>query len=596
MAFGDVGSSIIYALGVVAALAFGATPLAIGIAGVFFIMTAFTYAELGATIPEAGGAQIFARRAFGDLISFIAGWALLLDYVLTATISAYTIWTYVGPRFLPSMATMPWTLAVAAGVLVLLGALNVLGIRESTRLSLWLSSLALATFTAIVVWGLFTVFDARQFVSQLDVGVKPTWGQFFHAVVMSMVAYIGIEAGTQLAGEAENPGRTVPKAIKWSVIAVLVSYAGLCAVAMCIPGMPDDLGTRHNEQPLTAIAGALPGIGPWLSAWMAVLAAVVLFVATNAGLIGASRLAYSMSTHYQLPGLFRHLHPTRRTPWAAVAFFTAAAGLVLLVPAFARGSTGLEALAQLYNFGSMLAFTMAHLALIGLRIREPDLQRPYKVPLNVRIAGREIPMTALLGLAATATAWIVVVILHPTGRWVGFAWIALGLGIYLLFRRRQHMPVVQSVRIEHVAIPEFSDWAPKRILVPTRGGPSTEVVQSACKIARESGAEVVAIYVLEIPAQLPLETFLPDRFAQGDEALARAQAIAREYGVSMQVKMQQARSAGETILQVAKDENCDLIVLGAAARRPGSTGFPLGAAVETVLRGAKCRVWVCTSG
>ncbi|MBI2930734.1 MAG: universal stress protein [Planctomycetes bacterium] len=587
VAYGDVGSSIIYALGVVAALAYGATPLAIGVAGVFFIFTALTYAELGATIPEAGGAQIFARRAFrSDLVSFIAGWALLLDYVLTAAISAYTIGPYLGHLFAPLKQPLV-IISLASVVLLILAGLNVHGIRDSTRLSLWLSLTCIATFAFLIGWGMVHHFDWSTFVSLQEVGTRPTWSQFLNAVALSMVAYIGIEAGTQLAGEAKDPGRTVPNAIKMTVLVLLAVYAGTVAVAMCMPNMPELLGTYpHKEQPLITIAHGLHRIGPWFAAWMSILAAIVLFIATNAGLIGASRLAYSMATHFQLPRSFQMLHSKRRTPVFALLFFTFAAVGVLLL------TQKMDRLAELYNFGSMLAFSMAHLSLIGLRIREPNLDRPYKVGLNLRIAGRRIPVTAMLGFLATGATWIYVVIHQSNARLLGFGWLLAGVVLYALFRRREEVPLVESVKIERVSMPEYAPWEVRHVLVPTLGGANTEVVQVACRIAALHGAQVTALYVIEIPEALPLETFFGGQSVTGDKALDRAEAIGREYGVQVRRKKMQAREAGSTIAEVAKEEGCDLIVMGAAPRSTGGTLF--GRTVDAVARRAPCRVIICS--
>lgn len=581
VSYGDVGSSIIYALGVVTAFALGATPLAIAIAGCFFICTALTYAELGATIPQAGGAQIFARRAFNDLISFIAGWALLLDYVLTAAISAYTIGPYLA-QFLPFLQKPVWILATASGLMIFLAALNIVGIKESSRVSVVLSALCVGTLLVLIVWGFATVFNPSQFVGQIKIGSAPTWPMFLNGLILSMVAYIGIESATQLSGETRNPGHVLPKAIKWIIGTVLVLHLGITAVAMCAMS-PFDLGSIWQEQPLVGVAKS--AVGNWMAAWIGILAAIILFVATNAGLIGASRLAYSMSVHLQLPRPFQLLHSRRRTPWVALIFFTLAAIGVLCA------TRNMKALAELYNFGSMLAFALAHLSLVGLRIKEPNLERPYKLPLNFRIRGRQIPVTALIGLLATGATWVAVVVLHPMGRWLGLAWVGLGLLMYFAIRRRQEIPLVDSVRIERVSMPEFKPWQVKRVLIPTLGGKDTESVQIACRVAREHGAELVVLYVIEIPEALPLETFLVDPLQRGDEALARAEAIGREVGITTRPKLLQARAAGPTICEVAKEEQCDLIILG-APKRPGP-GFSLGRTVETVLRHAPCHVWVC---
>lgn len=366
---------------------------------------------------------------------------------------------------------------------------------------------------------------------------------------------------------------------------MLVLYLGITLVASCaVP--PEKLGREYLEFPLVAVAEA--AVGTWMKVWIGILAAVVLFVATNAGLVGASRLAYSMSRHLQLPPAFQRLHRTRKTPWVSLAFFGLAAVGVLCA------TQNMERLAQLYNFGSMLAFTLAHVSLIGLRIKEPGLARPYRAPLNITIAGRAIPLTAILGFTATLGAWIAVLVLHPWGRYLGFAWVAAGLVLYYAVRQREEIPLVDSVRIERVTMPEFKAIELKHILIPTLGGPDTESVQIACRVAREHKADVTALHVIEIPEALPLETFLVAPLQHGDEALSRAEAIAREYGVTLRPKLVQARAAGPAICEVAREEGADLILLG-APRKIGKV-LTLGTTVDTVLRHAPCRVWVCAGG
>ena len=134
--------------------------------------------------------------------------------------------------------------------------------------------------------------------------------------------------------------------------------------------------------------------------YVGVLAATILFIATNAGMIGISRLSWSLAEHRQLPSLFSQLHPT--LPHALVH------DRVLLG---ARGGADPvratpNVLGNLYSFGAMLSFTIAHAAVIALRIKDPDRERPYRMPWNVRIRGRTIPMTAVIGGIGTVGAWV----------------------------------------------------------------------------------------------------------------------------------------------------------------------------------------------
>ena len=590
LGYSDVGSSIYYALGVTALYALGATPLALALAGIAFFCTTLTYAEMASALPEAGGSASFARHAFNDMVSFIAGWALLLDYIVTIAISVFTVGPYLSyffPVLKETMANIPFSLLVL-GILLML---NILGIKESTRVSLLLCIFDIATQLAIIVIGGLFLFNLPHLIEQMRIGVSgvdwsPTWPQFWKGVSMAMVAYIGIESIAQLGGEARRPGRTVPRATLLTMVALFVMYFGISTIALSAIH-PKVLATQHLEDPLAGIAAALPVGSRFFGPWIGILGATILFVAANAGLVGASRLTFAMGEHYQVPRIFYKLHHKFRTPYVSLAFFAALAALVIVV------ARHLHFIADLYNFGAMLAFSLAHLSLLGLRVRRPELERPFKIPFNVRLGRAQLPITAILGLLATVAVWIDVVITKPAGRNLGFLWMGVGLLCYLAYRKGQRIPATAQVEIEQVQVPEFMRLQVKKVLVPTLGGPFTENIQVACEMAKGHGAEVTALYVVEIPASLPLDTFLPDRFAVADAALKRAQAIGREFDVAVSTRLLQARSAGQAIIDLAKEKEFDLIVMGTIYR--GGAAAWLGATTEYVVRNAPCRVLICKS-
>jgi len=589
LGYSDVGSSIYYALGVTALYALGATPLALALAGIAFFCTTLTYAEMASALPEAGGSASFARHAFNDLVSFIAGWALLLDYIVTIAISVFSIGPYLSyffPVLKMGMANVTFSVAVLAVLLVL----NIIGIKESTRVSLLLCVFDMATQATIILIGAFFLLNLPYLFHHMRIGVagvdwSPTWPQFWKGVSMAMVAYIGIESIAQLGGEARNASRSVPRAHMLTMAALFVMYFGISAVALsAIP--PKVLATQYLEDPLAGIAAAMPVGSNFLGPWIGILGGIILFVAANAGLVGASRLTFAMGEYYQVPRIFYRLHSKFRTPYVSLALFAVLAGLVILV------AKRLTYIADLYNFGAMLAFSLAHLSLLGLRVRQPNLERPFKIPFSVPFGQARLPVTAILGFFATAAVWVDVVICKPAGRNLGFLWMGLGLACYFAYRKKQHISPTAHVHIERIKVPEFKSFATKKILVPTLGGPFTENIQVACELAKAHGAGVMALYVIEVPVSLPLDTFLPERFADADAALKRAQAISQEFGVSLKTQLLQARSAAEAILDLLKEGNYDLVVMGAAAKK-GAPTTTMGLTVETVLRNAPCRVWIC---
>jgi len=593
--YGDVGSSIYYALGVTALYALGATPLALALAGVVFFCTVLTYTELSAAMPESGGSCSFARHAFNDLASFVAGWALLLDYIVTIAISAYSIGPYLSnlfPALKTTVGNVPFTLIVL-GILL---ALNIFGVKESTRVSLLLCLFDIATQLVIITLGFIFLLQIAQpaaflhHLHQLVVGMQigvagvdwsPTWPQFWKGVGMAMVAYIGIESISQLAGEARHPNRTIPRAMMSTMVTLLVLYFGISFIALSALS-PKELTSAYLEDPIAGIAASMPFGRQYLAPWVGFLGATILFVAANAGLIGASRLTFAMSEHFALPRLFYKLHPRYKTPYVSLIAFTVIAGAIVTV------AKRLTHIADLYNFGAMLSFALAHLSLLGLRIRQPELARPFRIGWNLRFGRSALPITALVGVVGTVAVWVDVILTKPSGRNLGFLWMGAGLICYFWYRHQQHLPAAGHVKLERLTMPEYAPAEVKRILVPTTGAHTHDMIQFAAKLAKMQGGAVTALHVIEIPPSLPLDTFFPEKLAFADTIMERSQAIGREFEVPIDAQVKQARFAGETIVELAKDGKFDLIIIGARARPAAA----FGTTVDYVMRNAPCRVWV----
>ncbi len=435
-AYGDVGSSIYYALGVVAMSALGLTPPVLMVSGVIFLFTALTYAEGATALPEAGGSGAFAFRAFNPWVSFIAGWVLMLDYIVTMSISAFTAANYLG-FFFPLLKTWPANSMGGAIVVAILAFVNIRGIQASSRLNIVLVLIDIVTQVTIAVLGVLVIINIPQLISNVHWGVAPTTNQLLFGISISMVAFTGIETVSNLGSEARHPEKSIPRAVLLVFVAVIALYALLSMTALSAYPVYQttsgqwvtDLTQRFLEDPIMGIASAMPAvIRPVLSYWVAILAVTILIIATNAGMLGASRLAYFMGQRQQLPGAISHVSRRARVPVNAIIIFSVIACILIV--------TGrITLLADLYAFGAMLAYTLAHASIIALRIKEPKLSRPFKIPFNIRIRQRDIPVAAIIGGLATGATWFVVVYTHHFGRIVGFAWLGIGLLIYLWYRR-----------------------------------------------------------------------------------------------------------------------------------------------------------------
>jgi APA family basic amino acid/polyamine antiporter len=600
-AYGNVGSSIYYALGVTAAFALGLTPVVFIVAGVIFVATSLTYTEGTVRFPEAGGSSSFARHAFDELVSFGAAWAQLLNYVITISISAFFVPHYLSVFWEP-LRENPWDIVGGTIVIFLLVGLNIVGLREAAGLNIFLAVVDFATQLLLVLLGIVLILSPQTLVDNVDLGVAPTWSQFLIAIPIAMIAYTGLETISNLAEETRDPPRDVPRAFTWVAVAVFVIYLTLPFVALsALPveqvdgeyqtrlGLPPEEGGFQNDPILGVVdnLGLSGALLDGLEIYVGILAATILFIATNAGVIGASRITYAMATYRQLPEVFRRLHPRFKTPWLSLVIFAGLISILTLLP----GQTTF--LGTMYSFGAMLSFTIAHAAVIGLRYRYRDEELVFRARPNLRFRGVDWPLFAIVGGAATAAAWLVVVVQEPETRWAGLGWLALGFLGYAIYRRRViHQALRTTVRAPVMVLGPSLSVEYRTIVVPVvRSEESEEALVAAARLAAERRATVVILHVIEVPLDLPLDVELPDLEEEAHEVLDNASAFVESYGVRTVARVLRARAAGPAIVEEADRRNAELIIMGAPRARPRRTRI-FGSTVDYVLKHAPTRVLI----
>ena len=597
-AYGNVGSSIYYALGLVAGIALGLTPLVFVVSGLIFAATAATYAEGTVRYPEAGGSSSFARHAFNELVSFVAAWAQMLNYIITIAISAFFVPHYLSIFWGP-LRENPWDIVGGVVVVVFLVFLNIVGIKEAARLNIFLAVIDFATQLLLVIIGFALVFHPDVVADNVHWGVAPTWREFFLAIPIAMIAYTGIETVSNLAEEARDPPRDIPRAISWVAAAVFAIYFTLPLIALsALPvektkagyqtllGLAPDKGGFEND-PVLGLVEHLGLHGQVLHAakiYVGILAATILFIATNAGVIGASRITYAMATYRQLPEVFRRLHPKFKTPWLSLVVFGGLFSIIVLLP----GQTAF--LGDMYAFGAMLSFTIAHLAVIALRVRAGRDDEGFEARPNLRVRGVNWPLFAIFGGLGTGIAWLVVVIQRTGPRWAGLGWLAAGLLLYVGYRRLVlHTSPTETLRAPVIIGPAVA-LEYRNILVPVKPGrESEEAIDVACRLAADRGAALGAVSVVVVPLELPLDARLDDEEESAYEALDSASAIAELYGVTATERLIRARNAGRAIVDEAGRRHSEIIVMGA----PRATRARVFSdTVDFVLKHAPCRVMV----
>jgi APA family basic amino acid/polyamine antiporter len=591
-AYGNVGSSIYYALGLVASFALGLTPIVFLLTGVIFYLTAATYSEATAMFPEAGGSSSFARHAFNEFWSFFAAWGQMLNYVITIAISAFFVPHYLGGLFWPFLKTSPGDIFFGIGVVALLCAINVVGITEAATVNIGLAITDFSTQLLLVIVGGVLVFSPDVLVSNVHLWYAPTVKNFVIAIPVGMIAYTGIETISNMAEEARDEAKTIPAAINRVVIAVFAIYAALPAVALsalpvrCVGqhcqtllGLSEDKGGFAGD-PVLGIVKHL-NLGPLQHAgeiYVGLLAATILFIATNAGIIGVSRLVYSMGLHRQMPDGLRRLHPKFRTPWIGIVVFGGIA-CVTLIPGQATF------LGYMYAFGAMLSFTIAHISVIRLRQTQPQRERPYHGPGRLRIAGRELPLFAVVGGVGTFLAFVTVTVLHGAVAAAGVGWLAIGVCVYTAYRHRQGLDLTTTtkVAIPRPAIETEAEY--ESVLVAfDEHGYVPEVMATAARMAARRRRGIHVLVTISVPNSSPIDATLPEQEAAAESTIEEAKV---QIGRRVSGHWEKVR-AGQTARRIVDEARA--MHAGAIVMPMSRTGSGFSRTLETVLRERPCRV------
>jgi APA family basic amino acid/polyamine antiporter len=612
--YSSLASAVYFSLGVIAGHALGLTPLVFLIAAVLYTLTAMTYVEGASLHQDRGGSTVFARYAFNELVSFVAGWAILLDYVILIAVTAYsatqylkTFWSPLGNR------GEALGLALAFVAIVVLSNLRGFSGRRARRVGILLAGdLALQAF--IVVLGLALFFNPHTLLSPIHLGSTPKWSDLVFAMTVAVISFTSLESASGLAGEVRISRAGLKRLVASTTATVVFLYVGIALVAVTALPVHDghtELATRYVNAPMIGIVAQVHPhwLGKTLTYVVAALAAVTLVAAANSAMLGLSRLAYSLSTNRQIPSGLGRLHPQRSTPYVLII-------LAGLVSAALAATENLDFLIGIYAFGATLAFTIAHLSICRLRYTEADRDRPYRIPLSVTVRGGELPLPAVFGALASAGGWVALMVVHEQARYVGLCWMVLGIALYVIYRRADETSLLRRVTVAPQVLraeqPRERDYG--SVLVPLFGTDlDDDIVQTAALLvsgeptdeAAIDASTIEALWVFVIPMSLPLDASLPEaQIKHARQVLARAKAVGEEYtGVQVATATVRTRRAGYAIVEEARRRGVEAIVLGAeepslirGGARLGGRGGPLEAYVgditKYVVSKADCRVIV----
>ena len=597
VAYGEIASSIYIALGIIALHALGLTPEVLAVVGALFLIVSLSYAEGTAAIPETGGAATFVRRAFNDLAGFLTGWALFLDYLIVIALSAFFLPHYLGAAFkVGALGRHPSDLIVAVAVIVGVSAIRLVRRSAFYRYGIVVALLDLVTQLGLVALGFAFLFSGDALTRGVSIGSSPSWYDIAFALPLAMLAYTGLETVANLAEEAREPGRDLPRSLFSAIGLVVLIYVAIGLVALsAFPAEngTTELGTRWLHAPLIGIVAALQGHVPGdlvtaLRMYVGLTGAVILLVAITTSISGFTRLAHSLGEHGQLPRAFGRLNRRTLVPPEAIVAAAVISIALLLITSLLTDTVVF--LASLFSFGVLSAFTAAQLAVIMLRFTEPELKRPYRVPGGIRIRGVQVPLPSIIGAAGTFAIFIVALVTHSGARYGGPIWLIAGLVVYGLVRRERGEGMLERVEAPELeGLPETEFHS---ILVPMKLGLiGEEMIATAVKLAQERGAEVEALHVIRVPLDTAIDAELDIEEERAAASLAEAQLLGADHGVQVHGETVRARSIGEAIVTEAERSGADLIVLGSAPRWRRQSKF-FSPTVEYVLRKAPCEVLV----
>jgi basic amino acid/polyamine antiporter, APA family len=592
IAYGEIASSIYFALGIIALHALGFTPLLLLLVGGLFLIVALSYAEGTAAIRETGGAATLVRVAFNDLVGFVTGWVLFLDYLIVIALSALFAPHYIAGAFFTRIHR-PWDVVAGCGVIA---AIAVTRLVHRTRLHRWALVVALvdlATQLLLVGLGLALLFSPDALTRGTSLGSSPSWHSIAFALPLAMLAYTGLETIANLAEEARRPGRDLPRSLFSSIGLVVLLYVAIAVVGLSAfpPEHGTELGSTWIRSPLMGVVAQLrthvpDAIGAPLQVFVGLSGALILMTAATTSISGFGRLAYSLGEHGQLPRKFGWLRErTLVSPQSIIA--AALISMVLLASTAGLTTHPVFFLASLFSFGVLLAFTATQVAVIKLRYSDPARRRPYRVPFTL---GR-MPIPSLFGAILTFAIWIDAIATHKGARYAGPAWLAAGLTLYVVVRKARGEGLLERVTSadEHrdLAQPEF-----RRILVPMKLGEiGEEMVATAVRLAGERDASVEALHVIRVPLDRGLDEELWDEEERAEASLAEAKILGADHGVAVNGHTVRARSIGQAIVSEAERLEVDLIVLGSSPRWRRQSRF-FSPTVDYVLKKAPTEVLI----
>lgn len=570
-----IGAGIFVLTGIAAGEAGPGLLLVFLLNGVVTTFTAMTYAELSSAIPEAGGGYLWVKHALPSINGFLSGWMSWFAHAVAGSLYALGFGAYFGllldayniSIFGLSEGNLIKFLAVIIALIFIY--INYMGASETGAIANIIGIIKIAILGVFIVSGLFTMYHRPEFYANFDPFLPNGFGGVFAAMGLTFIAFEGYEVIAQTAEEIKDPKKNLPKAIFISLIVVIPIYLLVAFVAL--GAMDTDIPTwqylgQYQELGLVEAARQFMPFGTFL---LLVGGLVSTMSALNATTFSSTRVSFAMGRDHNLPGIFKKIHPVKRTPYMAL-FIT---GALIIVMAL---SLPIEDVASASAVMFLLLFLQVNLAVIVIRRKYgTELEYGYKIPF--------FPIIPILGIITQLFLALYMFNYSPTGWYAIIIWIAIGFVVYFGYS-------VKKEKIEKGKIARQVSPGEYRVVVAMSNLKNVEpLITMGAGLAKARDSEVVALYIIGVPHQTFLET--GSQFIENSEPIfEKAVSTGEKLGVPVVKKMVVSHDVPEAILDVARTGKSNIILLGGTEKI--FRGKIKQSIPQIVMRNADCDVGI----
>ncbi|XVH33484.1 amino acid permease (plasmid) [Haloferacaceae archaeon DSL9] len=603
-----IGGSIFVLTGLAAGEAGPALILAFALNGVITIFTAMVYAELGSAIPEPGGGYLWVRQALGRSQAFLSGWMSWFAHAVAGSLYILSFGSFVtlliatfvgGTPFGLSATTMQKTFAVLA--VAAFTYINYRGAKETSRAENLVTAIQLVIIVAFVVLGFAAIGRQPQTAANFDPFFPNGAGGVFIAMGLTFIAFEGYEIIVQSGREVQNPRENIPKAVFYSMLIVVTLYILVGIVLLgAIQLTPELLETARETESIGGatveelpadptvwqVLGNLGEFGlaqaagqllPYGTVVILITGILSALAALNATTFSSSRVGYAMGNDRVFPDPFQRIHPDHHTPHVSVVL----SGALIAVMALALPLAEVAAATDLMF---LLLFLQVNYSMIKIRREHGDeLDYGYIAPF--------FPYVPILGILTKLFLAVYFFNYSPLAWYIAIGWILAGVGVFTVYSRGRIRETEIRREMRVISEERATRERPYQVLVPIANPETAErLVRMGSTIARRNNGELLLTTVVTVPPQTPIEEG-SELVEDQRELLADAAAFAPD-DVPVHRTVTIGRRVGRSIVNIARQRDSDLVVLGWRGQRKRLSDYVLGSTIDVVVDEAPCDVVV----